>query len=332
VNTRRKLIIAIGAGVLTAPLAAFAQQKGKVWRLGFLSPRHVDFVDTDVFYGPFRQAMRELGYVDGRNLVIEWRSAEGEYERLPGLAAELVAVKVDVIVTMSTRAIGAAQKATTTIPIVMGASGNPVADGFIASLARPGGNITGQSSMAGDLNLKQLEMLLTMVSRLSHLTIMANSTNPSNVRSSKGLEAEAKKRGLKVLRVEVRTPQEIDHAFSLMRQQNTGALIVTGQAEPFFQQQIGQIAELTAKHRLPAMAGDRMFAEAGVLMSYGPSIAEQFRRAANYVDKIFKGAKPADLPVEQPTLFDLVINGKTAKALGLKIPQSLLISADKVIE
>ncbi|MSP96592.1 MAG: ABC transporter substrate-binding protein, partial [Betaproteobacteria bacterium] len=286
---------------------------------------------SDYYYGPFRQGMRELGYVEGKNLVIEWRSAEGNNERLPDLAAELVNLKVDVIIAGGTPATSAAQKATGTIPIIMGGIGDPIGSGFIKSLARPAGNITGLSGMGeGVLVLKQLEMLLAMVPKLSRVAVLVNPSNTYNIKVLEIVRAAGQKRGVKILRVEARTPQEIDNAFSSVRQQNAGALIVL--LEPFFQQQKSQIAELTAKHRLPAMAADRVYSEAGVLMSYGQSVAGQYRRAAYYVDKIFKGAKPGDLPVERPTIFELVINGKTAKALGLKIPQSLLISADKVIE
>ena len=328
-NNRRKVVVAFGASVLAAPFA-IAQQQGKVWRVGFLSQRHVDFVDSDYYYGPFRQGLRELGYVEGKNLVIEWRSAEGNNERLAGLAAELVNLKVDVIVTAGTPAISAAQKATTAIPIVMGNIGDPVGSGFVKSLARPASNITGLSSMAGDVYLKQIEMLLSMVPRLSRVAVLVNPSNMSNVKTSERVQTEGQKRGVKVLRAEAKTPQEIHNAFSIMRRQNADALIVFN--DGLFQQQKAQIAELTAKHRLPAVAQDRIYADTGVLMSYGPSLAEQSLRAATYVDKIFKGAKPADLPVEQPTKFELVINGKTAKTLGLAIPQSLLVSADKVIE
>jgi len=328
-NNRRKVVVAFGASVLAAPFA-IAQQQGKVWRVGFLSQRHVDFVDSDYYYGPFRQGLRELGYVEGKNLVIEWRSAEGNNERLAGLAAELVNLKVDVIVTAGTPAISAAQKATTAIPIVMGNIGDPVGSGFVKSLARPASNITGLSSMAGDVYLKQIEMLLSMVPRLSRVAVLVNPSNMSNVKTSERVQTEGQKRGVKVLRGEAKTPQEIHNAFSMMRTQNADALIVFN--DGLFQQQKAQIAELTAKHRLPAVAQDRIYADAGVLMSYGPSLAEQSLRAATYVEKIFKGAKPADLPVEQPTKFELVINGKTAKTLGLAIPQSLLVSADKVIE
>jgi putative ABC transport system substrate-binding protein len=327
-NNRRKLVMAFGAGALTAQFASFAQ--GKVWRVGFLSARHVDFLDSDVFYGPFRQGMRELGYTEPRNLVIEWRSAEGKYERLPGLATELVNLKVDVIVVAGDPAIRAAQNATNTIPIVMGNNSDPVGSGFVKSLARPAGNITGVSSMNTDVRLRQLEMLLSMVPKLTRVAILVNPTSGANVRTSEIVQAAGQKRGVTILLAEARTSQEIDNAFSLVLQQKAGALIVSlGQ---LLQQHKSQIAELSAKHRLPAVAQDRIFPETGGLMSYGPNLADQFRRTATYVDKILKGAKPADLPVEQPTKFELVINGKTAKALGLAIPQSLLISADKVIE
>jgi putative ABC transport system substrate-binding protein len=329
-NNRRKLVIALGASALLAPLGSFAQPQGKVWRIGFLSARHVDFLDSDVYYGPFRQGMREFGYVEGRNLVIEWRSAEGNSEHLPSLATELANLKVDVIVAGGTPATSAAQKATTTIPIVMGNIGDPVGFGFVKSLARPAGNITGLSAMAGDISLKQLEMLLGMVPKLSRVAVLVNPSNTATIKVLERVQVEAQKRGVKILRAEARTPQEIDNAFSLIRQQNAGALIVL--PEGFFQQQKDQIAELTAKHRLPSVAQDRIFSEAGILMSYGPRLTDQYRRAAYYVDRILKGAKPGDLPIEQPMTLELVINRKTAKALGLTIPQELLVRADKVIE
>ena len=329
-NTRRKLLVALGAGALASPLSSLAQPQTKIWRVGFLSQRHVDFLDSDYYYGPFRQGMRELGYVEGKNLVIEWRSAEGKYERLPGLAIELVSLKVDVIVAGGAPSISAAQKATTIIPIIMGNTGDPIGSGFVRSLARPAGNITGLSSMSGDVHLKQLEMLLSMVPKLSTVAVLVNPSNTALIKNLERVQAEGQKRGVKVLRADARTPQEIDNAFSLIRRQNAGALLVLNDA--FFTQQKNQISELTAKHRLPTIFLTRSSVEAGGLMSYGPNLADQYRRTATYVDKIFKGAKPGDLPVEQPTIFELIINGKTAKALGLKIPQSLLISADKVIE
>jgi len=329
-NKRRKLIVAIGAGALTAPLFSFAQQQNKVWRVGFLAARHMDFIDSDDYYGPFRQGMRELGYVEGKNLVIEWRSAEGKYERLPGLATELVNLKMDVIVTAGTPAISAAQKATITIPIVMGGGGDPVGSGFVKSLARPDGNITGLSIMAGDFRLKQLEMLLAIVPNLSRVVVLVNPSNTASIKNLEIVQAAAHKRGVKTFRADAGTPDEIDNAFSWMRRQNAGALIVV--LDQFLLQQKSQIAALTTKYRLPCATSDRAYSEAGVLMSYGINLGDQYRRAATYVDKILKGAKPADLPVEQPTKFELVINAKTAKALGLTIPRALQTSADKVIE
>jgi len=330
-NNRRKLVILLGAGALAAPLATLSQQQGKIWRVGFLAyATRPPSLSDSTHHGALQRGMRELGYVEGKNLVIEWRFADRKTERLPTLAAELVQQKVDVIVTSGRFATRAAQKATATIPIVMVSVGDPVGSGLIKSLARPGGNITGLSSMTDDIGSKRLQMLLDMVPKLSRVAVLVNPANPENIKALESIQAAAQKRGVKILRVEARTPQEIDNAFSLIRQQNAGALIVLFNL--LFQEQRSQIAELAAKHRLPSMTADRIYAEAGCLMSYGNSFADQYRRAPTYVDKILKGAKPSDLPVEQPTTFELIINGKTAKALGLTIPQSLLISADKVIE
>ena len=329
-NNRRKLVVALGASVIAAPFSSFAQQQGKIWRVGFLAQRHVNFIDSDNYYGPFRQGMHDLGYVEGKTLIIEWRSAEGKNERLPSLAAELVNFKVDVIVTVGAPAISAAQKATATIPIVMGGTSDPVGFGFVSSLARPAGNITGLSNMAADVRLKQLEMLLAIVPKVSRVAVLVNPSNTASIKNLEKVQAAAEKRGVKILRADAGTPQEIENAFTWMREQNAAALIVV--LDQFLLQQKSQIAELTAKYRLPAVTSDRAYSESGVLMSYGTNLADQYRRAATYVDKIFKGAKPGDLPVEQPTKFELVINSKTAKSLGLTIPQSLLISADKVIE
>ncbi len=274
--------------------------------------------------------MRELGYVEGKNLVIEWRFAEGKAERLPGLAADLLRLKVDVFVTQGSPAASAAQKATATIPIVMGSAGDPVGGGLVKSLARPGGNITEFSNLNVDIGPKRLEMLLSMVPKLSRVAILLSPTNPGHATNLKTVQAAAQTSGVKILPVEARTPQEIENAFSTMTREHAGAVIVA--ADALFTQQVRQIAELAAKHRLPSISTFREYAEAGGLMTYGSNLTDQYRRAATYVDKIFKGAKPGDLPVEQPTKFELIINGKTAKALGLKIPQSLLISADRVIE
>jgi putative ABC transport system substrate-binding protein len=241
-----------------------------------------------------------------------------------------VRLNVDVIMTAGTQAISAAQKATTSIPIVMGGANDPVGSGFVHSLARPGGNITGPSLLLGDVTPKQLEFLLTVVPKLSRVAVLANPANVSYATLLANVRAAAQKASVKVLPVEARTPQQIENAFSAITRENAGAGIVASDA--LFTQQIRQISELAAQHRLPLIAPFREYAEAGVLMSYGQNLAEHFRHAATYMDKILKGAKPADLPVEQPTKFELVINMKTAKALGLTIPQSLLLRADEVIQ
>jgi putative tryptophan/tyrosine transport system substrate-binding protein len=318
-------LLALGA----APLVSHAQQQGKIWRVGFLTQRRrPDSIDSD-FIGAFPRGMRELGYVEGKNLVIEWRF-DDKFERLPDLAAELVGLKVDVIVSGSSQAISALQKATTTIPIVMATSGDPIGSGFVKSLARPGGNITGLSNLTSDIGAKQLELLLNMVPKLSHVAALVNPVNPSLVTFLTNIQSAAQRGSVKVLPVEARTAQEIENAFPMMIQGKADAVIVATDA--LLIQHYRKIAELAAKNRLPSVSQLREYVEAGGLMSYGPNLAEQFRRAATYVDKIFKGAKPGDLPVEQSTKFELLINGKTAKALGLTIPQSVLLRADRVIE
>jgi ABC-type uncharacterized transport system substrate-binding protein len=329
-NQRRRLIVALGASTLAAPFMSFAQPQGKVWRVGLLVPRSRPTSVESVDYGPFVPAMREVGYVEGKNLVIEWRAAEGKFERLPGFAAELVQLKVDVIVTIGPQATSAAQKATATIPIVMVVSHDPVAGGLVASLAHPGGNITGLSNFSVGLGPKHVEMMQSMVPKLSRLALLVNPTNAGHVTILKSIETAAQKLRIKIQPVQAQTAQEVDNAFSAMAREKAGAVIVT--LDPFFVQQRRQIVELAAKYRLPSLSPFREYVEAGGLMSYGQNLANQYRRMATFVDKILKGAKPGDIPVEQPTTLELYINGKTAKALGLKIPQSLLISADKVIE
>ena len=329
-NARRSLILALGAAALATPLGTFAQQSGKVWRVGFLSPRRRPAsLDSD-YYGAFPRRMRELGYVEGRNLIIEWRFADGEYERLPGMAAELVQLKVDVIMALGPPGAIAAQKATTTIPIVIVVSTDPVGSGLVKSLAQPGGNITGLSNLAGDLSSKHLEMLLALVPKLSRVAVLVNPGNAAHARILMNVQAAAQKGGIRVLPVEAQTPQEIERAFSTMAREHAGAVIVV--LDPLFIQQVLQIAEQATRHRLPSIFANREYAEVGGLMSYGQNQVDIYRRAAGYVDRILKGAKPSDLPVEQPTTLELFINRKTAKVLGLTIPQSLLISANKVIE
>lgn len=328
-RTRRQVLVGLGAA-LAAPLVAFAQKPGRVWRVGFLAARRrPESLDTD-FYGEVPRGLRELGYVEGKNLVIEWRFADGRNERLPGLAAELVRLNVDVIVTDGTPGTLAAQKATRKIPIVFGGAGDPVGNGLVRSLARPGGNTTGLALLAGDTGSKQVEMLSRMVPRLFRVAAFWNPTNPLNLPVLKNVQAAADTTKVKLLPVEVRSEQEIENAFSLLARERAEALILL--LDPFFIQQRRQIAELATMHRLPSIAGFREYVEAGGLMSYGQSRTAYYHRVATYIDKIFKGANPGDLPVEQSMTLELILNRRTAKALGLTIPPDLLVLADKVIE
>ncbi|MGH8864410.1 MAG: ABC transporter substrate-binding protein [Burkholderiales bacterium] len=323
------MLIALATGALAAPLASFAQQKPpRVARIGFLGAASASAIPNWV--ETLRAGLRDLGYVEGKNIVIEYRWADGKYERLPGLAAELVQLKVDVIVAAGTPAIPAAQQATSAIPIVMVGTGDPVGSGFVASLSRPGGNITGLSNIVVDVSVKYLELLRVAVPKLSRVAVLVNPGHPLHPDLLKNTQATAKTTGVKVLPAEASTTSQIEAAVGAMTRERAGALIVL--ADPFFYTQAPRIAELAAKNRLPTMFWTRELVEAGGLMSYGQNIAEHFRRAATYVDKILKGTKPADLPVEQPTKLELVINLKTAKAIGLTIPQELLLRADKVIE
>ena len=273
--------------------------------------------------------LRELGYVEGKNVIIEYRSADGKYERLPGLAAELVQMKVDVILAGGTPAVQAAQQATTTIPIVMVRTGDPVGMGLVASLARPGRNITGLSNIIVEVASKYLELLRVAIPKLSRVTVLANPANPIHPDFLKRIQTE-KTNTVKISPAQAGTASEIEAAFGAMKQERPGALIVL--PDPFFFAQAPRIAELAAQQRLPTMFWTRDAVESGGLMSYGQNNAEHYYRAATYIDKILKGAKPADLPVERPTKIELVINLKTAKAIGLTIPQQLLLQADKVIE
>ncbi len=326
-NSRRKLLVTLGVGALAiaAPPGAFSQSRGKLWRIGFLSVRQ----EPDM-QAAFAQGMRDLGYVEGKNLLIESRSAEGKIERLPALADDLARLKVDVIVTAGRVATGVAQKATDTIPIVMGNSADPVGYGFVKSLAHPGGNITGLSDLRTDTSPKLLEMLRSVAPTLSRVAVLVNPSGWSQLLYVNGLQSSAQSMSLTILPVEARTATDIEKAFFAISQAKAGAVIVL--RDGVFIDQRRQIAELAAKHRLLTTSDGREYVDAGALMSYGPSLADQLRRAASYVDKILKGAKPGDLPVEQPTKLELVINLKTAKALGLTVPQSLLLRADEVIQ
>ena len=329
-TTRRKIVFALGAGVLAAPVAAFAQQPGRVWRVGCLAQGDVIHDESDIFFGAFTQGMRELGYVTGKNLAIEWRSAGGDSARLPELAAELVRLKPDVLVARGTPAARAAQKATATIPIVMASMGDPIGSGLVKSLARPGGNSTGLSIMIAELAPKLMELLHATVPKAKRVAVLVNPTNASSTMSLTYILAVEQKIGIKVQSVEASSPQEIANGFAEMARQRAEALIVP--RESLFSQQRSQIVELAAMQRLPSIGGGAEHAEGGFLLSYGQNFRENFKRAAVYVDKIIKGANPGDLPVEQPTRFELVVNLKTAKALGIEVPQSILLQATKVIE
>jgi putative ABC transport system substrate-binding protein len=326
----RRTFIGTLAGVLSAaPLASFAQQPARVWRIGFLVASSRQTGD-DGRYDAFLQGMRGLGYVEGKNLAIEWRFADGNYERLPALAAELVRLKVDLIVAVPSPAIRAAQQATTTIPIVFPSTGDPVGSGFAASLARPGSNLTGLSNSNLDVSAKTLELLTIMVPKLSRVAVLANPGSSTESAMLKSIDAAAQKVGLQILSIEASTPEEIERAFSTMGRDRVDAVVIA--ADALFNMQRRQIAELAIKSRLPSISQGTVYAKAGGLMSYGQDSTESYRRAAQYVDKILKGAKPGDLPIEQPTRLNLLINLKTAKAIGLTIPQSLLLRADEVIQ
>lgn len=325
---RRQFLNAAGV-LLAAPLASFAQRPDKIWRVGFLSPASRQAIFDRI--GGFVLGLRELGYVEGKNIVIEWRFAEGRYERLPDLAAELVQLRVDLIVALTDHGVGAAQRATATIPIVMvSVGGDPVALKFVASLSRPGGNITGFVSLRVDLSGKHLGFLLAIVPKLSRLAVLLNPASPGSSAVLKQVQDAARPIGVNVSAFQASTPGQIDAAFGSMVQARTDALIMA--PDPVFHTRRSQIAELAAKSRLPAIYPNRPHVEDGGLMSYGTNDVEIFRQVARHVDRILKGAKPADIPVELPTKFDLVINRKAAKVLGLTIPQELLTQANEVIE
>ena len=323
------LAVVLAVGLALAPLAAEGQQAGKIYRIGFLGPGSAERVYTDPLRS-LRAGLRELGYAEGKNIVFEYRFAEDKYERLPGLAAELVRDKVDIIVVHSTPGTRAAKQATNTIPIVMVNISDPVGTGFVATLARPGGNITGMSGTDAGLAAKRLELLKEALPKLSRVAVLRNPNNPSNELQFRETQAAARSLGIEIQLFDVRNRKELESAFSVMAKARADAFTVMG--DPMFLSQQNQIANLATTSRLPSVFARNENVEAGGLMSYGPTLADQFRQAATYVDKILKGAKPGDLPVEEPTRMYLVINLKTAKALGLTIPQSLLVRADEVIQ
>jgi putative ABC transport system substrate-binding protein len=325
---RRAFISRVALGILLAPLAAGAQPPTKIPRVGLLlfgSPSD----SATRFVEAFRQGLRELGYVEGQNIAIEDRHAEGREHRLPDLAADLVRLKVDVVVAPGGVAASAVRNATKTIPIVIWAS-DLVGSGLVASLQRPGGNITGLTTLSAELSGKRLELLKEMVPRISRVAVLAYPANPALALQLRETQVAARTLGLRLQILEVRSPDDLDRAFGAAKKERAGALNILPSAFLFAHRK--KLVDLAAESRLPAMYENRWYAEAGGLMAYGASFSDLYRRVAGYVDKILKGAKPADLPVEQPTKFELVINLKTAKALGLTIPPSLMLQADEVIQ
>ena len=326
---RRTFVTRVAFGLVAGPLAANAQPAGKVPRIGWLGGPTRE--SAEPFVREFQRGLKDLGWVEGQNIIIEWRFAGGRAERLPDLAAELVRLGVDLIVVPSTPTAVAAKNATRTIPLVTVSGSDPVALGLVASLARPGRNITGLTRNVGpEITGKLLALLKETVPKVSRMAVLWNPTTPGNALASREAEITARALGLQLQLLEARSLDDFDSAFAAMTTRRAGALLVLG--DVMFTTHRIRLADLAAKSRLPAIYGEREHVEAGGLMSYGAITAELFRRAATYVDKILKGAKPADLPVEQPTKFELVINLKTAKALGLTIPQSVLLRADEVIQ
>ncbi|HET7876457.1 MAG TPA: ABC transporter substrate-binding protein [Methylomirabilota bacterium] len=322
------LVVILALALLAAPLATQAQQTGKLYRIGFLGNSTAALEANLV--GPFREGLRDLGYVEGRNILIEYRWAEGKYERFPALIGELIARKVDVIVTAGTPATLAVKKATTSVPLVMVAVGDPVATGIVASLSQPGGNITGLTSIAAEMEGKRLELLREVIPSVSHIAVLWNAASPLQVIAEKQTQAAAQVLRMKVLSLGVRTKEEIEDALAAIVRERPGALLVL--ADRLFLHHRARIMDFAAQQHLPGVHAYRELVEVGGLMSFGPSYADMHRRAAYFVDRILKGAKPADLPVERPATFELVINLKAAKALGLTIPQSVLLRATEVIQ
>jgi len=326
--TTRRAFIGVLAGLLASPIAAAAQPQTPIARIGMLSPFSPS--DAAPWNQAFLQGLRDLGWIEGTNVSIAYRYAEGRSDRLPGLVSELVQLKVDIIVTSVTPDTLAAKTATRTIPIVMASAGDPIGAGLVESLARPGGNVTGLAQMAQELAAKRLELLKAMAPKLSRVGVMWNPEGLVAAQIWKDIQQPGRQLGLQLHSLEVRTTQDLDKAFESATKARVGALVIA--PSPVFVTNEQRIADFALKRRLPSIFHLRGFVERGGLAAYGPDRSDLFRRAATYVHKILKGAKPADLPVEQPTKFELVINLKTAKAIGLTIPQSLLGRAEEVIQ
>ena len=328
-NRRDAVVAAVALlALVAAPLAALAQPAEKMFRVGFLGNSTAALEANLV--GPFREGLRDLGYVEGRNVLIEYRWAEGKYERLPALIGELVALKVEVIVTAGTPAPLAVKKATTSVPLVMVAVGDPVGTGIVPSLSQPGGNITGLTSISPELDGKRLELLREVIPGISHVAVLWNAASPLQVVAEKQTQFAAQALRMKVLSMGVQTKEDIEDAFAAIVRERPGALLVL--ADRLFLHHRARIMDFAMRHRLPGVYAYRELVEHGGLMSFGPNYADMHRRAAYFVDRILKGAKPAELPVERPATFELVVNLKTAKALQLTIPQSVLLRATEVID
>jgi putative tryptophan/tyrosine transport system substrate-binding protein len=325
-QSQQIICLALSALLFAICSVAEAQQK-KLARIGFLSATLPSFLSAR--FDAFQQGLRELGYVEGQNIMIEWRFAEAQFDRVVHNAAELVRLKVDLIVTDAPAATGPAKEATSTIPIVMAQESDPVGSGFVASLAQPEGNITGLSTLAPELSGKQLELLKEIVPNLSRVAVLGNATEPGNAQSLREIQVAAGVVGVQLQYLDIRSPEDTETAFSAIRRERASAFIVL--RNPVTSAHRNHIMDIAAKNRLPAIYANREWVDAGGLMFYGANILDNWRRAATYVDKILKGAKPADLPVERPIKFELVINLKTAKQIGLTIPPQVLARADRVI-
>jgi len=326
--TRREVLLAIATTLLAMPLPGETQNARKIYRVGYLGNSSAS-LEPDLVEA-FRQGMRDLGYIEGKNLVIEFRWAEGRYDRFASLVTDLIHLPVDVIVTAGTPGTLAAKNATKTIPLVIAVSGDAVGSGLIESLARPGGNVTGLTTMVPELEGKRLELLLEILPKLARITVLKNDANPLMAILFRQTAAAAKSSGVALEAVDIRAGDDFVKAFASIAKARPDAIIVL--ADRFLLAERERILTFTAQQRLAAMYPYREFVERGGLISYSPNYAESFRSAARYVDKILKGTKPADLPVEQPTKFELVVNMKTAKTLGFKIPNSILLRADGVIK
>ncbi len=325
-NRRDSLIAVLAATAAAVPLASLAQPAAKLPRIGYLTLRS----RGHALEAAFVAGLRDAGYVDGKTITIEWRFADTKVERLPALAAELVALKVDVLVSAATQAIAAAMAATKTIPIVFPGAADPVGTGFVMSLSRPGGNVTGFSTMAADLGGKQIEVLRSVLPRMTRLAVLLNPSNSGNASVLQNFEAGAKKTGVTIQQFGAPSPEAIDQAFAAMAKARIDAVAVL--VDALLYEETKRIAALALRYKLPLISTQQLDVEAGSLMSYGGVLSDNYRRAAGAVIKILKGAKPADLPVEQPTRIELVINMKTAKALGIKFPQEIMVRADRMIE